>query len=189
VNPQEQAFRRIVAVLEKLNLPFLVGGSLASSIHGIYRTTADIDLVVELSRVDVQRFVAELGPDFYADADSIQELLSHSRSFNVIHKATGYKFDLFPRSRDAFQDSQFERRALENASTTAEPLLVPVASAEDTILTKLVWYRAGGQVSDRQWNDIRGIISVQGDRLDREYLHKWARYLEIDDLLERVLSA
>jgi hypothetical protein len=189
VSGEDEAFRRIVDILNSLDVRFFVAGSLASSIHGVYRATADIDLVVEFGPHLIERFVTELGPDFYADAEMIESSLAHERSFNVIHIRSGYKFDFFPRLEDRFHWNQFERRTSENAGTASEPLLIPIATAEDTILSKLAWYRAGGEVSDRQWNDVRGIIAVQGDRLDREYLHRWASHLKVDDLLERVLAA
>jgi hypothetical protein len=69
-----------------------------------------------------------------------------------------------------------------------DPIECAVASAEDTILRKLEWYRARGETSERQWNDLRGVLRVSGDMLDRDYLRTWAKYLKVDDLLERLLN-
>jgi hypothetical protein len=80
--------------------------------------------------------------------------------------------------------SQIQQIALDES----EAIGCFVATAEDTILAKLAWYRAGGEQSDRQWNDVRGICSVQGTLLDRKYMGEWARYLKVDDLLDRLLS-
>jgi len=81
-----------------------------------------------------------------------------------------------------------------------------VATAEYTILRKLTWYRAGGETSERQWNDLRGVLKVSGktseqrwndlrsvvlalgETLDLTYLHHWAEYLKVSDLLESLLS-
>ncbi len=65
---------------------------------------------------------------------------------------------------------------------------VSVASAEDTLLAKLEWYRMGGEVSERQWRDVLGALKVQAGALDLEYLHRWASELGVDDLLERALT-
>jgi hypothetical protein len=82
---------------------------------------------------------------------------------------------------------QFSRRVVRNIVLDGEPLAVPLATAEDTVLMKLVWYRSGGEVSERQWNDVRGIVAVQGQRLDRAYLAQWAAYLKVADLVEHAL--
>jgi len=69
-----------------------------------------------------------------------------------------------------------------------EPVECAVSTAEDTILRKLEWYRAGGETSERQWNDVRGILQMSGVRLDIEYLRSWAKFLRVRDLLERLLA-
>jgi hypothetical protein len=185
----EVGFRLLAEELKKLGIPFMVTGSLASSIHGIYRTTADIDLVADIQLHHISLLSANLEKEFYADPQLMRHGLQHARSFNLIHYASGSKFDIFPLSSDPYQQAQFQRRTLEDSGLgSAGSLLVPVASAEDIILNKLSWYRAGGEVSDRQWNDIRGVIAVRGERLDCDYLRKWASHLGVADLLERVLK-
>ena len=66
---------------------------------------------------------------------------------------------------------------------------MPVISAEDTILAKLRWYRAGGEVSDRQWRDIAGIFAASGEHLDHAYIERWARAMGLMDLYERALRS
>jgi hypothetical protein len=114
--------------------------------------------------------------------------LTAGRSFNVIHLTTSYKFDIFPLTSDAFHQVQFARRVMRDIILGGETFQLPLSSAEDTLLMKLAWYRAGGEVSERQWNDVRGIIAVQGDRLDRRYLAHWAAYLKVADLLQQALE-
>jgi hypothetical protein len=155
---------------------------------GPFRATADVDLVADIRASQAEMLVRHLGPEFYADADMIAEALRAGRSFNVIHFASTAKFDVFPLSEDLYQQSQFERRHIEAVDLGgAEKLRVPVATAEDTLLMKL-WYRSGGEVSERQWNDVRGIVAVQGPRLDRAYLGRWAVYLKVADLLDAALA-
>ncbi|MGA2131728.1 MAG: hypothetical protein ABSH50_05500 [Bryobacteraceae bacterium] len=183
------AFRQLVEALSRSGIPYLVVGSTASGIHGIYRTSFDVDLVADIASDQIPRLVRELGPDFYADAGMIREALYAQRSFNLIHFASSYKFDIFPLLRDAYQQRQFSRRVMKDVVLDSDTALVPVATAEDTLLMKLVWYRSGGEVSERQWNDVRGIVAVQAGRLDLEYLNRWAAYLKVTDLLEEVLHS
>ena len=183
-----QALQALVEALGRGAIPYLIGGSMASGIHGIYRTSLDVDLVADLQPGQIARLIRELGGEFYADAAMIYDALASDRAFNLIHFASSYKFDVFPLSSDSFQQSQFSRREMRNIALSGVTLVLPVATAEDTLLMKLVWYRSGGEVSERQWNDVRGIAAVQRERLDRGYLRRWAEYLKVADLMEAVLT-
>jgi hypothetical protein len=183
------AFRRLVEVLDRLKIPFFVGGSVASSTYGVARATRDVDLVAGVEARHIAALVAELGKEFYIDPDVIGEALGAGRSFNLIHYATAYKFDIFPASDSAYVQAQFQRLSPTAVSLGGdEHIEVPLASAEDTLLSKLAWFRLGGEVSDQQWNDIRGIVEISRERLDRAYLRHWAAYLKVEDLLDRVFS-
>ena len=119
----------------------------------------------------------------------MQEAFAQRRSFNLIHYASSYKFDVFPLGSDDYSRTEFARRGFgETIALGGEPVRCAIATAEDTILSKLRWYREGGELSERQWNDLRGIIQVNGARLDREFLHRWATYLGVADLLDRLLG-
>jgi hypothetical protein len=166
----------------------MIGGSMASGIHGIYRTSLDVDLVADMHAGQIGRLIQELGGEFYADAGMMRGALESERSFNLIHFASSYKFDVFPLSSDPFQQEQFSRREIREVALDGETLAVPVATAEDTLLMKMVWYRSGGDVSERQWNDVRGVVAVRQQRLDHEYLRRWAAYLRVTDLLEAALA-
>jgi len=180
---------RLLEVLDRMEIPYLVGGSVASSIHGISRPTMDADIVADLRTDQVDELVRLLQPDFYADAPTIREALARGRSFNLIHYTTTFKFDIFPLRNDAYSRVSFARRRFETSlSFGPEPVECAVATAEDTILRKLEWYRAGGETSERQWNDLRGVLKTSGAQLDLEYLRHWAPHLKVDDLLERLLA-
>jgi hypothetical protein len=185
----DAALRRLVEVLDQLKIPFFVCGSVASSAHGVIRSTQDVDLVAGVQLRHIAGLVAELGEEFCVDPEMIRQALGFERSFNLIHFATGYKFDIFPLGAGPYDQAQFERRAPAAVSLEgAERIEVPLASAEDTLLSKLSWFRSGGEVSERQWTDIRGIVEIQGDRLDQVYLCRWAPHLHVEDLLKRALS-
>jgi len=183
------AFSRLLEVLDRLEIPYMVGASAASSLHGIARPTMDIDFVVRL-KDQVEDFVELLKAEFYVDAEMIRDALARGRSFNLIHYASSFKFDIFPLQTDEHSQTQFRRRQFaESRSLGGEPIECAFATAEDTILSKLRWYRATGETSQRQWNDLRGIAQVSGGRLDREYLNTWAARLNVADLLARLLHA
>jgi hypothetical protein len=184
-----EALARLLEALDKLEIQYEVGGSIASSVHGIPRTSADADFVVDLARDRLEEFAAELSSDFYLDLDTIRDALDRGRSFNLIHFKSAFKFDLFPLGRDDYSRVEFARRRFaEIPSIGGESIECAVASAEDTIIRKLEWYRAGGESSERQWNDLRGIVRVSGQKLDLAYLRKWSSHLKLADLLERLMA-
>lgn len=184
-----EPFQLLLEALSRSGIHHMVGGSVASSVRGIYRHTNDIDIIADFREAHVQQFVSHLGGAFYADPETMHEALKRGQSFNVIHVGTAAKFDIFPAAGNRFVENQIQRSRTEDVPL-GEGLTVrcPVATAEDTILAKLVWYRLGGEQSDRQWNDLRGIRVVQGEALDRAYMQQWARELKVDDLLERLFS-
>jgi hypothetical protein len=183
------ALARLLEILDQSEIPYSIGGSVASSTHGIPRTTMDVDLVADIRLDQIDDLVELLRAEFYADATMMREALLRGRSFNLIHYASAYKFDIFPLRTDDYSRMEFGRRAFTEIRLIGpEPLECAVATAEDTILRKLEWYRAGGETSERQWNDLRGILKVSGPRLDLAYLRHWGAYLKVDDLLERLLA-
>jgi len=177
----------VTDALERLGIPYLVGGSLASSLHGTPRATQDADLVVDLKPGQVTQFVKELGPAFHVDADMIREAIRDGSSFNVIHLATMFKVDLFLLKNDPLSHTEMARRERYQISDNPHQAFY-VASAEDTILRKLQWFQIGGGVSDRQWNDVIGVCHVQKGRLDLAYLKKGAQQLSVSDLLIRAFQ-
>ncbi|MCP3963705.1 MAG: hypothetical protein GY719_38200 [bacterium] len=185
--PLEVAYE-VIEVLEGLQVPYHVGGSFASSLHGVPRQTHDLDLVVDLRPEKVPRLVDRLSGRFYIDADMIYGAIRREGSTNLLHLETGFKIDLFIRQPGPFDSSEFRRHGPQRLSEDSSREVM-VKSAEDTLLRKLQWYREGRMVSDRQWTDILGIVQTQGDRLDEDYLHYWAGELELDELLERALAS
>jgi hypothetical protein len=178
---------KVTDVFEKLGIPYLIAGSLASTLHGMVRTTQDSDIVVEMRLEHLQAFVLALQDEFYIDEEMIAESIQHNSSFNIIHRETMFKVDVFiPRPRP-FLQAQLDRAQRKTFSFETE-MGAKFASPEDTVLSKLEWYRMGGEVSDRQWRDILGVLKTRAGELDLEYLRNWAAELHVSDLLERALK-
>ncbi len=176
----------VARALDRHRVRYVVGGSLASSISGEPRSTLDVDLVVELSDDQVDPLITALGDVFYADRESIRRAIRNRSSTNLIHLATSIKVDLFVMGGSPIDEEQMNRRLRVRVGDQPDSYLY-VYTPEDILLQKLRWYRLGGEASDRQWRDVMGIVAVQGDTLDFDYLRQGAAAMEVSDLLERAL--
>jgi hypothetical protein len=174
----------VASALDRLGIPFAVGGSVASSVRGVMRATYDIDIVAGMGPEMALQLADALGPEWYADPEEMRTALLDGRPFNVIYVPAAYKVDIFP-ATEPFHLTEIERATL---ADFAPDVSVPVASPEDCLLAKLCWYRDGGEISDRQWSDISGIVATS-PALDRSHLELWAARLGVTSLLERVLAA
>ena len=165
----------------------MIGGSLASIAHGVIRNTLDADIVADIQPDQISRFTNALKAEFYVNPLSIMDAILHRSSFNLIHLGTAFKVDIFLPKDRAFSRMQMERRSrrilLDEPERTAW-----VTSAEDIILVKLEWFRLGGEVSERQWRDVLGVLKTQGTGIDEAYLRHWAGEIGVLDLLERAFS-
>ena len=178
---------KVTGVFEKLGVAYLIAGSLASTLYGMVRTTQDSDIVAEMRLEHVQPFAAALQDEFYLDDELISEAIQNHSSFNIIHREAMFKVDVFiPRPRP-FLQSQLARAQSQTFAFEKE-ISARFASPEDTILSKLEWYRMGGEVSERQWRDVLGVMKTRAGELDLDYLRKWARELNVRDLLERAME-
>jgi len=177
----------VTKTLEQNGILYAIGGSLASSLHGVMRSTLDVDIVADLRFEHIAPLVAALSKEFYADDEMMRDAVEHHSSFNLIHYETAFKVDIFVRKTRPFDAMQLERRKTSIIATDPEQSVF-VTSPEDTILAKLEWYRMGGEVSDRQWRDVLGVLKTREKELDLDYLRKWANELKISNLLERALK-
>jgi hypothetical protein len=160
----------------------MITGSFASNIHGLPRATQDVDVVIEVDRRTLERFFESLGSAFYRSSEAAMDALARQKMFNIVHLETGFKIDLIIRKSRPFSRMEFSRR---------QPAFYLganrwFATAEDTILAKLEWSKMAG--SERQFNDALSVAKLQGDNLDRAYLDKWAREIEILNLLESLFQ-
>ena len=173
-------------ILEVLGVDYAIGGSIASSVYGEIRFTQDADVTVEPFTDKAERFYEEIKDSFYISKAAMYEALGSRKSFNIIHLASAFKIDIFVRGDDEFDKQVLSRRRSIKLDESIERSF-SVVSPEDIVLLKLKWYREGGCSSERQWRDILGVLRIQKDELDAEYLKKWAATLGVDDLLDKAL--
>lgn len=180
---QNELLRYTVEAFEELDISYLIGGSLASSAYGEPRLTNDIDIVIDLKLEHLPGFFAKFDPnEFYLDKETVRQAFSTNRQFNIIHPSSGYKIDLFIGGDDPFIRSEMARRRRLEAPDGMHAFF---ASPEDVILKKMQYFQAGE--SERQFRDIAGVLSVQGDQLDREYIHHWTSELGLTEIWEAIL--
>jgi hypothetical protein len=177
----------VTGVLESLRVEYLVGGSLASSVHGHARSTQDVDVVADLRMEHVPPLVAALKEDFYLDEPAIRDAVTRRSTFNIIHLKTLLKVDVFVAGDQHSTRRELQRRQAYTLNTNP-PEDIIVASPEDIIVQKLHWYRLGDHVSERQWSDAMGVLTVRGKQLDLGYMHDLAVDLGVSDLLVRALE-
>lgn len=176
---------RVTAVLDMLGINYALGGSLASSIHGISRNTIDADVCVEPFAGKETAFAESFGPEFVLSRDAIVDAIRRRTGFNIIETTAGFKVDVFIRKDRPFDVSMMaRRRPIQAPGEEFRP--VYVMSAEDVVLLKLEWYRLGNEISDRQWSDVLGVLRTQAGRLDEKYIDRWAADLGVADLWERI---
>jgi hypothetical protein len=178
----------VIDVFEKLGIRYYIGGSVASSAHGIARSTQDIDIIADLHLQHARLLTDALTQSFYVDFEMVQEAIQRRTSFNLVHFESMTKIDVFVLKPRSFDLQALERVSSSGLQNSVGERQFQLASPEDTILNKLEWYRQGGEVSERQWTDVLGVLKVQSKSLDRAYLLRWAVQLGVDDLLKRSLE-
>ncbi len=186
--PDPIAVALLVAdAFDTLGLRYTLGGSLASSMSGEPRSTLDVDMVVDIEEAEIGPLVATLGAEFYVNEDALRRAVRERSTANLIHHGTSIKIDLFVMGSTPLDEIQLARRRRVQVSSDPDRFLY-VHPPEDILLQKLRWFRRGGEASDRQWRDILGIVHVQGDRMDRDYLERTAVLIAVDDLLRRAFD-
>jgi hypothetical protein len=180
--------QKIAGVFDQLGIAYFIGGSFASTIHGLPRATRDVDFIADFKAEHVAPFVAALGTEFYLDAQTIRAAITHQRNFNVIHRDTMFKADVFVLAASKWAQNQLRRRELKPISSAGSSQAVWTCTAEDIILQKLLWFEKGGKVSRQQWDDILGVLKVNASTLDFDYLRQWGAELGIASLLQEALT-
>ena len=182
-----QAALSAAQVLEGLGIRWFLGGSLASSFHGIPRATFDADIMADVRPSHVKALIESLGDDWYADEGAIREALAARSSFNLIHLPTAMKVDVFVPKLRRFDGGEFGR-SLRVQIEEGSGREASVCCAEDIVIAKLEWYCHGDRQSEKQWADVIGVLRLNGDKLDRDLLDESAHEVGVTDLLNRALG-
>ena len=175
---------RIVARLEAADVPYMLTGSYASSLHSVPRATQDLDVIVFPTREQLTRFLQSFPPgEYHVDPEDALDSLRRRSQFNIIDYATGWKVDFIIPPFDEFNIEEFDRRI----TIDADGINLTVASPEDIVVAKLRWAKAGE--SDRQIADAASVVRSQGSRFDVEYVERWVRRLQLQKEWDRVRKA
>lgn len=184
MNDQSDFLRKVVVLLEKCNVAYMVSGSIASSFFGEPRATRDVDLVIDCDEKTLRQLVDQIERSgWYVSAEAAMTALRERGMFNIIDPDSGWKADLIVRKDREYSIREFERRS-------PQPLFadkrspVPTVTPEDAILSKLEWCKVSGH--EQQLKDAESISRTEGSNLDWDYLNYWASVLELRDLLEQV---
>ena len=177
----------IAETFETLAINYVIGGSMASAFYGVGRSTLDVDFVADVRPEHILPMISTLRPDFYLDESMMRSAIERRGSFNLIHLSTLFKVDVFIPGTRAFDKLQLTRRI--RASISADPDgQAYFLSPEDVVLAKLDWYQLGGRMSDRQWQDLLGVLIAQRGELDMTYMRENAVAMGLSDLLEKAFS-
>ena len=178
---------KVATALTAAGADYFLGGSLASSLQGEPRATNDIDFVIALPVGRINEFRDALGADFELDSDMLRDAVLHARTANAFYLPVVIKVDFFARGYEPFDESEFSRRRPVIVRPSGESIVVK--SAEDTVLRKLLWFREGGEVSEKQWRDVVSVLRISADTMDDWYLSSWAERLKVGGLLDRAKAA
>ena len=124
--------------------------------------------------------------EFALSAESASNAVNSAGSFNAIHVDSAYKFDFFQIPNDPYYAQELDLFQKARLDIDGKSIEFPIVSPGDSILTKLVWYRRGGHVSERQVNDVKGIVALVGDNLDRVHLRRWEPHLGVQNLVDEL---
>ncbi|MCZ2154906.1 MAG: nucleotidyltransferase family protein [Bryobacterales bacterium] len=182
-----EAFAPVRAALESTGVRYAVGGSWASTAFGEPRFTNDVDILADFTPYSLDKFLRALSEACYVDTDEAMDAVRAGRPFNVIYMPLALKFDFFTASAFPLGARELER-AIFLTETELSDSSTPFVTPEDILLAKLHWYREGGEISEVQWRDIRGIVRACGKNLDREYLLQSAAVLGLRAQLAKALD-
>ena len=186
--PEEYlVLKQLTDALGDLEIGYAIGGSIASSVYGKVRFTQDADITVSPFGDKAGQLYDVLKGAFYISKDAMNEAISDRGSFNVIHLQSAFKIDLFIQKDNDFHKQMFVRRQKVKLDESIDHLF-DIVSAEDVVLLKLQWYRSADCMSDRQWSDVLGVLTVQAGSLDMEYLRNCSDELGVKALLEKALN-
>jgi hypothetical protein len=183
-----EALAPVVAAFNRLGILHYVGGSVASSYHGAVRSTMDVDLVCHMRASQIPEFMAQIDESFYISEPAVRQAVRNRSCFNLIHLPSSFKIDVFVSRERPFDQACMHRAKIAVLGDESHTILVPIATAEDSIVSKLEWYRLTSETSERQWDDVSRLLRLLGDSADFDYLIDASKSVGVTDLMERLLG-
>src|SRR3954470_14770428 len=177
---------QVAAILEDLEIPYALGGSMASSLVGEPRSTVDVDIAISVAEGVEEHLLERVTAEFYVPLDAARAAIRARSAFNLVDTAHGLKVDLFVLGDGLLDRMQIERRIDVTIPGFADRIWI--TSPEDQVLRKLDWYRSTEHQSERQWRDVLGILRIHGDALDSDYLNDTARQVGLGALLDDAIN-
>ncbi len=174
-----ELLKSVCQKLEQVRVPYMLTGSLAAHFYSVPRMTRDIDIVIELLQLEVNKIVGLFQDDFYVSKESISEAIQFETMFNIIHENSGFKVDFIIRKNLPYREVEFQRRRLIELDSTK----VWVVSSEDLIISKLYW--AKDSFSQLQIGDVRKLMTSVKD-LDMNYINKWIQQMGLSEIFTKV---
>ena len=179
---QKEFLGKLIKALDSCGIAYMLSGSMCSGFHGQPRATNDADIVLDPTKDQLLDFIGSLGPDYYVSREAAVASLENNSMFNIIDIQAGWKADLIIKKNRDYSEQEFSRR--QDANFMGMDMCI--VSPEDSVLSKLEWSK--GRESQTQLEDALGVLIVQWDRLDFEYLRGWAKKLKVEDSLEELLK-
>ncbi len=188
MDPSLKAALVVTRILDDLGVAYYLCGSLASSQYGMPRATLDADMVADIKTEHVAPLVAALGDEWYADDVAMRQAVNDLASFNLIQMTSGQKVVIFVFKRRRWDYQQMADARRQSVAPEGADHAPFFASPEHTVLAKLEWYVLGECQSERQWQDIKGVLQVQGARLDVEAMKSQAQEIGLAELMDKLLA-
>ena len=170
-------------IFDRLQIPYLLTGSLAVSYYGRQRATHDVDFIVEIETQNISPLLKEirtLDSSFVINAEEVQNAVEKTSQFDLFHPETGIKTDFWLMKKTVFEKNKFQR----GRKFPFWDFKINVISPEDLILNKLLWSKE--IKSERHLSDCVGILQIQGGKIEQKYLKVWAKKLGVENLLKEV---
>jgi len=162
--------------IERLDIAYMLTGSMAMMSYSVYRFTADVDVILEVKSEDAKRIISVFEPDYYVPHNAVSRAIFAERMFNVIHQETAFKIDCVIKKSTPFQQNVFDRRR----RTDFYGRKIWIIEKNDLIISKLLW--AKDSRSEKQLTDVKNLL-VNG--FDAAYIEKWTREFGVYELFEQ----
>jgi len=185
ITSQEKLLIKITKIFSDLKIKYFITGGFAVSVWGRPRATFDIDIIVKL--IEPQAFplakaLREISKAGYADENMIKDAIRYNGEFNFIDPNSSLKVDFWVLKEKDSNPPELKNRKLKKISGQN----VYFASPEDLILSKLQWYQE--TQSSRHLEDIQSVLKISGKKIDMKYLKRWAKKLEVLDILNKIIE-